>query len=695
MGMGKSTIRTATRGESEASHMAHSANPGDMPGGNQGQRKSIIAAMLGGRKDLDKMIDSTAGVLKGGGGDLGRMRILMRQVELQRKLDRENAAVAAEEAKVEDLKQESEERMKRLADLFSLDPEEDDCFSDGEETDGGHDGEWSDDDIEEVVAFSSELEQSSSMKGDPSNEPVHETKVWTKVVDTMMHAMDKNDDGVYEDPTFERSATNIFSLVCMFFEWYTYCSLALKLGVLRRPYYNPYAFAFNTTDTPPLPNVTFTTTEEYVQWVADAPLFDLSDLSDSKSWEGKELFPWSFSFALVVALCLPYFIKRGVKEAKAGILGLDVVGSKAKLLSYEGRYVRVLTVLGSQLYLVVLKHLMSAFACDYNTHGHSYRLRAQPSVACFEPSSDWRHPLYMAGATVGIMAYYPVATLMVPNLLFQDKSCDVKFNPVFVILALQGTVLLNVFALFLAPYPIAAQVCAMLVFLLLGHLCEEMRPCDSFKKLNIWKAATYWCPAAICFGGIVVEVDSWRTGISVDRERGYILVGAGLGLVLVRAKYLSLFSGRRGLLQQVFAAFVNVCKKKTKVAPVTLPGLSNTDTFKWSGEQQKKNSLETLSNNRRTSVDVEQIYRDGDVAMVALEGTEQGDSGWYYEPRPDGRAAPMFYEVDKGGEWVRHPEIKGAPVKVASKKNIMPPARSSHAPSSLSKKHLSAVQFNI
>jgi hypothetical protein len=40
----------------------------------------------------------------------------------------------------------------------------------------------------------------------------------------------------------------------------------------------------------------------------------------------------------------------------------------------------------------------------------------------------------------------------------------------------------------------------------------------------------------------------------------------------------------------------------------------------------------------------------------------QGETGWYYEPRENGRAVPMFFEVDQSGEWIRRPEVTGAPV---------------------------------
>ena len=53
------------------------------------------------------------------------------------------------------------------------------------------------------------------------------------------------------------------------------------------------------------------------------------------------------------------------------------------------------------------------------------------------------HSIYMGLAMLGILIYYPVATFFYPNFQFLDKSLDLKYNPSFTVLVLQGKILKN------------------------------------------------------------------------------------------------------------------------------------------------------------------------------------------------------------------------------------------------------------
>ena len=162
--------------------------------------------------------------------------------------------------------------------------------------------------------------------------------------------------------------------------------------------------------------------------------------------------------------------------------------------------------------------------------------------------------------------------------------------------------LLNVFAVFLQPYPIVALACCLAVFALLGYLCEEMQPCMT-RRLNVWKAVSYWCPAIICVAGLLLELTS--------RNLAYIIVGVGFGFVFLRAWYLSKFYGRPrgGPLRQIVRLF-----KRNKVAPTIRPGhgmeISVDNDDKW----HTNNCDESKS--RKNSIDTAQIYAEGDEAMV-------------------------------------------------------------------------------
>lgn len=38
----------------------------------------------------------------------------------------------------------------------------------------------------------------------------------------------------------------------------------------------------------------------------------------------------------------------------------------------------------------------------------------------------------------GIIIYYPLATFFFPNLQFQDRALDLKYDPTFMVLVIQG-----------------------------------------------------------------------------------------------------------------------------------------------------------------------------------------------------------------------------------------------------------------
>ena len=48
------------------------------------------------------------------------------------------------------------------------------------------------------------------------------------------------------------------------------------------------------------------------------------------------------------------------------------------------------------------------------------------------------HIMYMGLGMLGLLIYYPVATFFYPNFQFLDKTLDLKYNPSFTVLVLQG-----------------------------------------------------------------------------------------------------------------------------------------------------------------------------------------------------------------------------------------------------------------
>jgi hypothetical protein len=116
-----------------------------------------------------------------------------------------------------------------------------------------------------------------------------------------------------------------------------------------------------------------------------------------------------------------------------------------------------------------------------------------PHLVCWQEE----HWLYVAMALLVLITYYPMASLLFPNLQFVDESLDVKFEPSFLIIIAQGKLFLaGIMAVFVET-PLTKVLAAIAVygFFTIQNMLQQ--PC-LVKRINSWSTLRFFVPLAIC-----------------------------------------------------------------------------------------------------------------------------------------------------------------------------------------------------
>lgn len=196
-----------------------------------------------------------------------------------------------------------------------------------------------------------------------------------------------------------------------------------------------------------------------------------------------------------------------LKLAKRGKLGMMDNNQKATFPNWRFMLGKVSLVLAKSLYFTIMKALLDVFSCR-SVSGKWVVLRNQ-DMECFSDS----HLPYVFCSIFSIIIYYPTATLLYPNLQYQDKTLDLKYDTTYLVIESQGKLVLSGFAAFFAselylPLKLAAYI---VVCTILTVLCLAMKPCI-VKSYNIWKAGGYTASCWCCTWALI----NFTTGESVS-----------------------------------------------------------------------------------------------------------------------------------------------------------------------------------
>ena len=236
-------------------------------------------------------------------------------------------------------------------------------------------------------------------------------------------------------------------------------------------------------------------------------------------------FKLMFWASVSIALVFPLYSLRGVRRAREGTLGTvrarDGRRVPAPLLSLEGAYQQLLSLMGGIGFFFVIKTLLGVLACDYATEGSP--LYQDPTIPC------WRdlHLAWVAMAVVGGLLYYPLATFIAPSMAYANPSLDVKYSLDWTVVSTQSKLLLSAALVFFPgqaelAFPSAA---AAAVGVSLSVVLFTRRPC-LVDRVNVWR-------------GYLLLLGAWPNalvllmlaGVPAATAQVMLLVGWGVGFV--------------------------------------------------------------------------------------------------------------------------------------------------------------------
>jgi len=197
---------------------------------------------------------------------------------------------------------------------------------------------------------------------------------------------------------------------------------------------------------------------------------------------------WIFFICVSLGVIYPAVVWYAIRQVRQGVFGLDVQGNKVGSCSARGLHLLTVKLFSEVLLLPALEVLLGVLLCDYDipvivrgpASGNQTTLNAttnwtravygnasymsnssrgnrsrdlvdgmqgvevgpsglvswratqhyMPEVVCWEGE----HAGYIAAAACAILAYYPLAAFIYPNLQFADPSVDIKYKPSFMIL---------------------------------------------------------------------------------------------------------------------------------------------------------------------------------------------------------------------------------------------------------------------
>jgi hypothetical protein len=205
-----------------------------------------------------------------------------------------------------------------------------------------------------------------------------------------------------------------------------------------------------------------------------------------------DYFEATFWTVFAITIIFGVLAYPALKLAKQGKLGMMENNQKAAFPSWRFVLGKLVMILAKSLYFTVMKALLDVFACR-EVNGDWVVLRNSDMV-CF---SSAHLPLVFC-SMLSIVLYYPTATLLYPNLQYQDKSLDIKYDTTFLVIESQGKLILSAFSAFFASelYLTLKLIVYIVVCTVLTVICVFVKPCI-VKSYNLWKAGGYaaacWC----------------------------------------------------------------------------------------------------------------------------------------------------------------------------------------------------------
>ena len=125
-----------------------------------------------------------------------------------------------------------------------------------------------------------------------------------------------------------------------------------------------------------------------------------------------------------------------------------------------------------------------------------------------------------------------MSTFFFPNFQFQDKALDVKYNPSFIVLQIQGKLIItglgSLFASFGGSnFPLILQISSTsIVLFLLAIASAKLKPC-LIRKINLWDTGLYLLVSYLnaCALFVILTENSMVGAIALAGGGSAILIG--------------------------------------------------------------------------------------------------------------------------------------------------------------------------
>lgn len=220
-----------------------------------------------------------------------------------------------------------------------------------------------------------------------------------------------------------------------------------------------------------------------------------------------------FWLSLAICVCYPPIAYYGYKlltyrDAKFpdGKLGRDAYGNEAKVFSWMGIFLIVLSSFSSAAFFPVVKTLMNTIICVYPDDG------TDPYHVKMTDTQCWTdvHFFYVGAAGAGLLLYFPLATFLYPHIQFGDPGLDIKYAPGYLI-GLNVCKLLNAGCLLFlgAQGALKAMLCCCFVIVVMAFLLDYMMEPGLIPWSNQCRRYGYFFAAMACGCALVVEITGW------------------------------------------------------------------------------------------------------------------------------------------------------------------------------------------
>lgn len=217
---------------------------------------------------------------------------------------------------------------------------------------------------------------------------------------------------------------------------------------------------------------------------------------------------------------------------RKGRLGVNKDLTKATFPQPQFFLEKAVVLLGASLYLTIISGLLGVFSCQYISN--EWVVTRNQSLECYS-GIYW---LYFFLALMAFLIYYPAATLMFPNMMFQNKNLDLKYDTSFLVFESQGKLLIaGASAFFVREHYIWLHL--LVVIVVCGGLsmyAHIKRPCLVL-SYNFWKVCGYFVPIWVSLCALLNYYSDYKNAafrLLIGGVSTIFMTCVGLKLVLVR-----------------------------------------------------------------------------------------------------------------------------------------------------------------